>query len=77
MFNQYDQLVDGRTKSLNSRPVLLLQRVMLCTQHPMNSTSYLEHGNQSGSELDDWLQAEKENASGQKQPWATDWGRER
>jgi Protein of unknown function (DUF2934) len=38
---------------------------------------YVEHGNQSGSELDDWLQAEEEVLQAQKQPWATDWVRER
>jgi hypothetical protein len=38
---------------------------------------YVEHGNQSGSELDDWLQAEEEVLQAQKQAWATDWGRER
>ena len=30
-------------------------------------------GNQSGSELDDWLQAEEAVLQAQKQPWATDW----
>jgi hypothetical protein len=38
---------------------------------------YVERGNQSGSELDDWLQAEEEVLQAQKQPWATDWGPER
>jgi hypothetical protein len=38
---------------------------------------YVEHGNQSGSELDDWLQAEEEVLQAQNQPWATDWVRER
>jgi len=38
---------------------------------------YVERDNQSGSELDDWLQAEEEVLPAQKQPWATDWGPER
>jgi hypothetical protein len=32
---------------------------------------YVEHGNQSGSELDDWLQAEEEVLETQEQPSPT------
>jgi hypothetical protein len=34
---------------------------------------YVERGNQSGSELDDWLQAEEEVLQTQEQPSTTDW----
>jgi hypothetical protein len=33
---------------------------------------YVERGNQSGSEIDDWLQAEEEVRLAQEQPSATD-----
>jgi hypothetical protein len=38
---------------------------------------YVERGNQSGSELDDWVQAEEEVLQAQEQPSTTDWSRER
>jgi hypothetical protein len=38
---------------------------------------YIERGNQSGSELDDWLQAEKELLHTQEQPWAAPWSQPR
>lgn len=38
---------------------------------------YVERGNQSGSELDDWLQAEEELLQAQEYPSPTDWIRER
>jgi hypothetical protein len=38
---------------------------------------YVERGNQSGSELDDWVQAEEEVLQAQEQPSAKDWSRER
>jgi hypothetical protein len=34
---------------------------------------YVERGNQSGSEVDDWLQAEEEVLQGQGQPSSTNW----
>ena len=37
---------------------------------------YVERGNQSGSELDDWLQAEEEVLQAQEQPSPRDWSRE-
>jgi len=38
---------------------------------------YVDRGNQSDYELDHRLQAEEEVLQAQKQPVATDWGRER
>jgi Protein of unknown function (DUF2934) len=38
---------------------------------------YVERGNQFGSEVDDWLQAEEEALNTQEQPWAADWSQER
>jgi len=38
---------------------------------------YVERGNQSGSELDDWLQAEEEVLRSQEQPLAVNWSRQR
>jgi hypothetical protein len=38
---------------------------------------YVERGNQSGSELDDWLQAEEEVLHSQEQPWAALWSNQR
>lgn len=37
---------------------------------------YVERGNQSGSELDDWLQAEEEVLQAQGQPSSTNWSHE-
>jgi hypothetical protein len=37
---------------------------------------YVERGNQSGSELDDWLQAEEEMLQAQGQPSSTNWNQE-
>ena len=38
---------------------------------------YVERGNQSGSEFDDWVQAEEEVLQAQEQQSPTDWSRER
>jgi hypothetical protein len=38
---------------------------------------YVERGNQSGSELDDWAQAEDEVLQAQEQPSPREWSRER
>lgn len=38
---------------------------------------YVERGNESGSELDDWLQAEEEVFQPQEQPSSTNWSQER
>jgi hypothetical protein len=38
---------------------------------------YVERGDRSGSELDDWLQAEEEVLQAQEQPSPPDWSRER
>ena len=38
---------------------------------------YVERGNQFGSEVDDWLQAEEEALNTQEQPWAAHWSQER
>jgi outer membrane protein TolC len=38
---------------------------------------YVERGNQSGSELDDWLQAEEEVLRSQEQALAVNWSRQR
>ena len=37
---------------------------------------YVERGNQSGSELDDWLHAEEEVLHSQEQPWAAHWSQQ-
>ena len=37
---------------------------------------YVERGNQSGSELDDWLQAEEDVLQAQGQPSSTNWSQE-
>jgi hypothetical protein len=38
---------------------------------------YVERGNETGSELDDWLQAEEEVLHSQQQPWAAHWSQQR
>jgi len=38
---------------------------------------YVERGNESGSELDDWVQAEEEVLQAQEQLLPTDWSRGR
>ena len=38
---------------------------------------YVARGNQSGSELDDWLHAEEEVLHAQEQTWAAPWSQPR
>jgi Protein of unknown function (DUF2934) len=38
---------------------------------------YVERGNQFGSEVDDWLQAEEEALHTQEQPWDAHWSPQR